>query len=1136
MKRVVKLGVVTGLSYILFLVAVWFALHSVSDRTRLIAFTVLAVIGAVVAGVVAWYLWRRVPSAPAADDEVAQLFAAASSYLSSAPATRGKSLRTTPAVIVLGRSESAKTTLIARSPFDSVLLAGRVRRDDDTAPPATSVGNVWYTPQALILEAGGSLIGDAQRWPNFVRRLLPARGFSALFRGVQASRVAVVCLSCEDLLQPNAGEGLAKTISQLHSAISDLSTSIGVRLPIYVVFTKADLIPGFPETVGVLTRDEAREVIGATFPITTDEPAGLYTERQSSLLTQRFTQLFHAFALDRTRILARGPGLEQRALAYEFAREFRKLIPPAVQFLVELCRPNPLRASAFLRGFYFVGVRPVVDESAAVQPIEAVETGLPSAGGATAVLSGAAVAAELARRSFSPASSRRKPQWVFLDRLFSEVILADDTALGFTSQGKRVDVVRRGVAVAAAVLASIFLIGTTVSFVSNYGLESRVASAMAGVAALSPEADGRVSLASLRRLDTLRVLLNNELDPDGGGAPLHQRWGLYSGERLLEPARRSYFAAFEKLLLAQARVSLERRLSALGQAEAAGAVYDSSYDALKAYLVITDFPDSSTTPISVPLTSAWKEHRQVGAEELDVANQQFIYYATTLPRFKGTHARSNPQTVDVARRFVNQFANGQRVYQVMVDEVGKSMKPFSFSAANPTTTDVIRDTAVVPGAFTREGWKKLHDELQRISKYTMTEQWVTGEPKRLSPAERDSLVAYVRQRYIADFAGHWRSYLRSATVLPGGTLQAEGKRIQTLASAGSPLLRLLAAASVNTSVDTTVLGNRFHAVRAVVPASTGDVLIQPPNAPYMTALSELGNSAAAATDAKAAEDVRAAAKKLTDAASQLSQTFRPDPDGDVDRVVKALLDAPARTVSGLAQGVAAVETDAQDFCAAFMNVANRYPINADSADASVADFTSIFHPVSGRVVKLLRGTLRDVVAVQGTHVTRRTDAAYPVSPQFLTLLDKSLEIGQAFYTGNGSGPSFTFNARGQPGQAVPRISLTLNDQPPIVWSAGATQARDLTWNAATARSAMVIGQYGGGTEMTLSKEGPWALLRLFGDAKRVQATDVFEWAIDPATGGNQASGRAIRLQIDRGQAILSRSIFSGLRKCAMIDR
>ena len=309
---------------------------------------------------------------------------------------------------------------------------------------------------------GRSPIGDAERWPNFVRRLLPA-GYSALFKGVQASRVAVVCLSCDDLLQPNAGEGLAKTVGMLHAAISDLSTSIGVRLPVYVVFTKADRIPGFTEAAALLTRDEIREVIGATLPIV-DEPPGLYAEPQSSSSTAPVPTQIHQLVRDYGARCCSAIS-RRRAMAYEFAREFRKLIPPAVQFLVELCRPNPLRASAFLRGFYFVGVRPIVGEAAA-EPVADAEPALQVAGGATAVLSGAAVAAAMAKRAFSPASSGRKPQWVFLDRLFSDVILADDTALGVTTQGKRVDVVREeGVAALAAAGALILLIGTTVSFV-----------------------------------------------------------------------------------------------------------------------------------------------------------------------------------------------------------------------------------------------------------------------------------------------------------------------------------------------------------------------------------------------------------------------------------------------------------------------------------------------------------------------------------------------------------------------------------------------------------------------------------------------------------------------------------------------
>jgi hypothetical protein len=257
--------------------------------------------------------------------------------------------------------------------------------------------------------------------------------------------------------------------------------------------------------------------------------------------------------------LARGTDLDQRALAYEFAREFRKLIPQAVQFLVELCRPNPLRASAFLRGFYFVGVRPVVDESAAVQPMEAVETGLPSVAGATAVLSGAAVAAELAKRSFSPASNRRKPQW-----FPRSTVLGSDSRgrhrAGFESgqASRRRSPRRRRGGRRPRVDSSDWHNG----FVFSFPGLGRVASATARWPASRRGRRTSVDrvLASPRHT---RLVLNNELDAEGLiGAPLSQRW--FNAASEYQPAGR-IFAAFDRLLLAQTRAALERRLSTLAQ-------------------------------------------------------------------------------------------------------------------------------------------------------------------------------------------------------------------------------------------------------------------------------------------------------------------------------------------------------------------------------------------------------------------------------------------------------------------------------------------------------------------------------------------------------------------------------------------
>ena len=1129
MNRVLKLALVSSGLYSLYALTMWYSIGALSSGTRAkwISFAIVAVLGAIVAAVIVWYLARRVPSPPM-DDELDRLFAAARDCLAGAPATRGKTVGTLPAVILLGPSGSAKTTAVTRSSLDSALLAGHVRRGDEAAPPPTAIANVWYTDRALILEAGGALLADKERWPRFVRRLLPARGLGALFKGKQAPRVAVVCLSSEDLVQAHAKDALAATVLPLQAALSHLASELGVRLPVYVLFTKADKIAGFMGTVSGLTRDEVRDVLGTTLPMELSEPAGSYAERQSQRLTQHFTRLYTSLALDRLRVLARAVDSEQRALAYEFARELRKLAPAATQFLVDLCRPNPLRPSPFLRGFYFVGVRPIVDEGAG-EPMAAPSALAPA--GATMVLAGPVAAAVRAPAMFSGSGARRKPQWVFLDRVFSDVILADRAALGLTTEGARVDVLRRSVFAVAAVAALVPAIGSTVSFASNRALRNRVANAMSAVAPLALLPGEQPSLATLSRLDTLRETLVLLDSYEEAGPPLFLRWGLYNGWRLLAPARRAYFDAFDRVLFSQTRAGMrmlrpeepERTVREPGSTVVVTPVRRRTA-ALRS--------DFSSAAVSVPLTAAWHTGRVVGRPESDLASAQFIYYAATLSRLKPYALKSDPRIVEVARSFLNQFASSQRIYKVMVDEASRSSSAVSFNRDYPGSADYVRDAYIVPGAYTNNGWTKMQRELASITKYTTAAQWVTGE-RRLSRPEQDSLAVEVKQRYVADYIAHWREYLRAATVLTGGSLPDQGRRIQALAAAGSPLLRLLAVASKHTAVDTVLIGPKFQPAQAVVPANAGDKLFQPSNQPYMQALLKLGASLTNATDTKGVEDARSALTEVLVAAGQLGQSFAGD--AGVASAVKALLDRPTAGVSSLVESKGRVAGSVVDFCKTFEDFASRYPVGSDTNELSIVEFSSVFG--SGGAVAKLQNQLTGSVVRQGRDFVRAPDASLHVSDRFLKFFSQLVKVRETLYGSGRADPALTVNLRGEATRDVPLVTLSVDDQT-YRWSVSDAGSRAVTWRGASAKHSGLHSDAGSASQSGVdivwpprrpgraAAASPWALLQLFqrhDHYERGATADTYSWDV----GG----GSVAVLHVDSGREFVSRELFAGLQQC-----
>ena len=90
----------------------------------------------------------------------------------------------------------------------------------------------------------------------------------------------ILCFDCEHLTRP--GDALTVMARNLHARLGEISQTLGVNLPVYVLFTRTDRIPFFAEWVRTFNNDEARQVFGATLPMRASG-AGVYVTAMTSL-------------------------------------------------------------------------------------------------------------------------------------------------------------------------------------------------------------------------------------------------------------------------------------------------------------------------------------------------------------------------------------------------------------------------------------------------------------------------------------------------------------------------------------------------------------------------------------------------------------------------------------------------------------------------------------------------------------------------------------------------------------------------------------------------------------------------------------------------------------------------------------
>ena len=1041
--------------------------------------------------------------------------------------------------MIVGDERSAKTSIAVHSGLEPELVAGQVFRDRDIIP--TRGVNIWYARKNVLVEAGGPLLSDDANRGRLIRRLIPARFGSMFGRSAQAPRAVLLCVDCESLLKAGGAEASAVASRQFNSWLTDLSHRLGARLPVYVLFTKMDRIQHFQEYVGSLTAEEAAQVLGATLPMRSVTETGIYRETETVRLSQEFDLLYQSLCDRRTEYLAREHNAERLPSVYEFPREFRKLRSLAVEFLVDVCRPSHLRAGPLLRGFYFTGVRPVVVADVAVEPQAPAPARGVDLGATRAFVPGSLTPPAMS--ASRETQSRRVPQWVFLNHLFSDVILKDQAAQRSSSTSLTVSTGRRILLAAATAVALVFAVGWTSSWLNNRAVVREAVDAAQALPVLDLGQTPAVSLQQLEQLDRQRQVLQKLTAWERNGAPMGMRWGLYEGHDLYPGAYKAYFETFRRMLLRPTQDTMTRFMSRPATAELQG--YRPVYDALKAYLITTSNPDKSTQDFLVPvLMEHWQSRNQADEDRQTLVRRQFSFYASELP-FQNPFPGSNPDQAAVgsARSYLARFAATEALYSAMVSAASASKPAFDFNKAYPGSADVVTNTYIVPGAFTRDGWSFMQNAIQRPDEYFQGEAWVLG-PQTIGSVDRTQLQRDLQTSYRADFLRYWREFLQRTSVTRFGSVSDAAGKLTKLSGNQSPLLAALCAVSRNTSVDDPEIAKAFQAPQQVEPATCNDRLASPGNMGYVSGLITL--QAALQQLAENRNDTAAQSQATSAAASaalvtvrQMASQFPIDKEGGVSAKTQSLLEDPIKFAQALIGGVPrdGVNSGAQGFCSQYRSLISKYPFDPKaSARAAQSEFDAIFKPGDGALWKLYNSTLNKLLTKQGAEYAANPGGGMTVTPQFLSFFNRAAAVSDAFYKGGSPTANLTFSMRPVPSEAVVQeITLTI-DGKTATFKNGKGDAQQFSWPGAGAQEVKLKVRFAGGSEFDMiTYTEAWAAFSFFLQAERWQSSGnqhTMEWTARSTTGPMIIGGKpaTVRFTLDMGggPAIFQPGFWSGM--------
>jgi type VI secretion system protein ImpL len=1107
--------------------------------------TVILLLGAIAAFCVYWFWSRQAttqdPAASAVGNhsELTSLLQAAERRLGGAQRKGRHSLQNLPLLYVLGAANSAKTSVILKSGLDPELLAGQAYQGDTVIP--TRGANLWYAQDALLVDAGEALRPGSTLWSTLVRRtryrLLPS-----VLGAKRPLRAAVVCVSCESFFGAHAAEAAVALGRDTNATLRRIASSLGAELPVYVVLTKLDRVPGFAEYMRHLNSEEASERLGILLP--RDSFAdGPYAERASATLGDALDRLFFSLGEFRLEVLMRASTADQVPLVYQFPRELQKLRDTLTNYLVELVRPSHLNANPSLRGFYCVGLRAQVIEQAISAPA-AMPRGAQNAADATGILSLRRIEAAGAGVETPQNVSRRVAQWCFLPRLFPDVFLASQERSATALSSARVSLVRR----VALCTVSALLFGCVVGMTLSYRNNARMEDAIREAATSLPASGSTVVLApesQLTNLDHLRLALLQLEQFDRDGAPLMYRWGLYRGDSLLAVTRRLYFERFRYLLLASTQANLRTSLGALPGTAPANADYLAAYHPLRAYLITTSSHQYSTEAFLAPVLSHfWLNGQHTESDrQAQLADQQFRFFANELRAAPLYDIAPDIPVVTHARGYLNSFGSFDRVYQNVLEAANQTSPAIDFNHLFPGSAATIVETHIVPGAFSRAGFMFMQRAMQHPEQYFAGEPWVLGDQASIS-AQGETLAQMLQTRYLSDFREQWLLYLRSASVVRYRNLSDARQKLQSLSAPTSALLALISTASTNTAAAGGALAHEFQPAQQLVPANLTDRLIAPGNTTYVNgliglqgAVSQYSQDPSSANNPTAAQPVIAAAVSAHAAVSQTAQAFDIDPSEHVGDTITKLMQEPITSVEDAIRGAAPEQVNlaGRAFCASFAPMLSKFPFDRNaSVEATPAEVTAALKPATGALWQFYEANLKSLVVQQGGHWAAAPTAALKPTAQFLQFFNRAAALSDALFANGAITPTLSLTAHLPPSPGIQSVTLELDAQR----LSGSDVTKPFNWSAQNSQQAQLIASYGS-NNLPLKFSGNWSLFHLVDRGRVEQAGNPLRLAYPLEIAGTPivVNGTALTERIElSGPAagILAPGSLSGLHCVAQV--
>ena len=619
----------------------------------------------------------------------------------------------------------------------------------------------WFTDEGILLDTAGRYtteIDDRDEWMGFLSLLKQARKRKPI-------NGALVAMSVPDLLAASEEE-LEAHAKNIRSRIDELTTNLEIVFPVYLLFTKCDLLQGFVEFFEDFTKNDRAQVWGCSLPYA---PSAGKPYRE--IFEEETARLFKNLSAQRMASLATERPAVKKQNIYLFPLQYQAGLKKMADFVEMLFRPNPFQETSYFRGFYFTS------GTQEGTPIDQVIRSMSAAFGLQA--------------DAAPAAQQVDKKSYFINHLFTKIIFPDQSLARTSAKvQKRQKLLHFGTLGLSAIGTALMFYLFVSSFFHN---RSAIKSAEAAVLKVrEAEKDAAANPANaLEALEALRKEMVKMDDWDRNGPPTDMRWGLYRGAMITPTARQVYFNSLKKLLIAPAAERLHQEIDALYVKEQSSRIEkDTLNSLLRAYRVLGGEVDATKHKDlleGVLLKNGRWTGRLEGAPAV-LAEAQFKFLLTQLDREKDWTVAIQKEFVERVNRRVAMALWVLQAYRDMV-EAGISSYPNKISGETMIKgrgREMIDFGYSFSEVFTQKGWNQYFKAAIRSSAESLAQRF--AEEKL--PKTREQIDAEFLDLHRDEYTMHWDEFLKGVKVRPFQSVEDAANKMKVLAGDQSPYLDL----------------------------------------------------------------------------------------------------------------------------------------------------------------------------------------------------------------------------------------------------------------------------------------------------------------------------------------------------------